>query len=215
MRPAGLLLLAAALAAPAAPADTGTEVAVRGLQAWLDGTRDLECRFEQELVSGALGGGIREWGVLYLLKPGRMRWEYLDPEPKTALVERDRTLLYLPSDRQLLRGELPSDEGLLPNLLAGDGRVTELFETSAAGPAGPGAEDGFRLRMRPKARAESFEEVILTLRPSDWAIVAAEVHDAAGNRTVYRFRDLRRNRGMSPAVFRFEPPPGTEIVDVE
>ena len=51
------------------------------------------------------------------------------------------------------------------------------------------------------------------LDPSSFEIETAEVLDAAGNVIRYRFLGLRRNRGVSPAAFHFEPPPGTEIID--
>jgi outer membrane lipoprotein-sorting protein len=59
----------------------------------------------------------------------------------------------------------------------------------------------------------SLEELVLTLRPPQFAIEEVEVLDRAGNRMRYRFSDLRRNRGVEAALFDFEPPPGTEIIE--
>ena len=57
-----------------------------GFQAWLSGTSTLDVRFRQNLVSAALGTTATESGRLYLERPGKLRWDYLDPERKVALV---------------------------------------------------------------------------------------------------------------------------------
>jgi outer membrane lipoprotein carrier protein len=199
---------AAGMAGDGAPDAAGL---VAGLQQWLDGTRDLEGRFAQQLVSGALGAGEEESGWLYIQRPGRMRWDYLDPERKVALVDGDRTWLYLEEEEQLLLGRLDEQGDLLPRLLAGEGRVTEDFEVSLLkAPDKPGSGP-YRLRLVPRGVDPGFEHVVLVLRPPRFAIEAAEVLDAAGNRIVYRFSDLRRNRGLSAGLFQLDPPEGTLI----
>lgn len=197
-------LLTAGAVLPAAPAEASEMLA--GLQRWLAGTRDLRADFRQELVSGSLGAAVAERGRLVLSRPGRMRWDYRSPERKVALVEGDRTLLYLAEDRQAYEGSLADTGGLLPVLLAGTRPLAELFRAERV----PG--DGMLLRLVPRGSEESFEQVTLRLRPGDFAIERAEVVDRTGNRVVYSFSKLERNRGVDASVFRFTPPPGTDIV---
>jgi len=182
------------------------------VQSWLDGTRDLQARFEQKLASGALGTGLEESGTVSLLRPGRMRWDYLEPERKVALVEGDETRLYLEEDRQLWKGGLDEAGGLLPLLLSSDERIAELFESSLTATPKRGGEGAYAVKLVPREGNETFRSVVLTVRPPRFAIEAAEVTDGAGNRMQYRFLDLRRNQGLSPSVFHFEPPPGTEVM---
>jgi outer membrane lipoprotein carrier protein len=198
------------LGPPTVAAETPEVLA--GLQRWLDGTRDLECRFEQTLVSGALGSGIREMGRLYLKRPGKMRWEYTRPDPKVAILNDGVALLYLPEDRQLIRGDDDWSSSPLLLLLGGAGRLGELFRAElVAAPAGSGAGT-HRLRLVPRDRGQSFEEVIVTVAASDFAIAEAEVLDDAGNRMHYRFRSAKRNRGIDDDRFVLDPPPNTEIL---
>lgn len=180
----------------------------RGLQGWLDGTRDLRCRFEQTLVSGTFGSGEPESGTLLLLRPGRMRWNYAKPEAKVALLEGDRTSVYLPEDRQLIRGHL-TETGALHTLLAGNGRIEELFVAEGI----DGTERGPRLRLVPREATDRFQSVVLELGAKNFEILAAELRDPAGNVIRYRFSGLRRNQGVAPEAFHFEPPPGTEIIE--
>ena len=177
------------------------------LQRWLDGTRQLQCNFVQELLSGALGSGLKESGRLYIARPGRMRWDYLEPERKVALIDGQRTSLYVEEDRELVHGRLDGEGELLPALLVGEGRLAGLFDAELLAASRAGVE----LRLVPLRPGEVVEEVILTLDPGDYAIRSAEVLDPAGNRMRYSFSELRRNRGLPPDVFRFEPPAGTLI----
>jgi len=206
-----LLLFALCLSAPRA-AQPEAPAVVAKLQAWIDGTRDLACRFEQALVSGAFGADVLESGRLWLSRPGRIRWDYLDPEKKTALLLGDRTLLYLPDDRQLVQGKLDPDQAALPELLAGRRRIVEVFDAKVVAPA-KGDGSLVRLRLVPRSRPEGGTDVTLLLRPPEYAIEGAEVLDGMGNRTSYRFASVRRNRGVDEALFRFEAPAGTQVVE--
>ncbi len=203
-RGTALLLLAAPLAALGA--DEGDAWA--RLQRWLAGTRDLEARFSQTLVSGALGPGPVESGRLYLERPGRMRWDYERPERKVALVIGERTRFYVAADRQLYEGTLDATEAALVELLSSGRSLDAQYEARPAEPSGAGQ---VALRLVPRTPSSLGELTVFT-RPPDHALRAVELQDGAGNTIRYEFEVVRRNHGLDPRRFDFRPPPGTEIV---
>ena len=203
-----LALLVVPLAGAAEPDATAV---LEGLQTWLDESRTLQGRFEQELLSGALGAGIEESGRIYIERPGRMRWDYVDPERKVAIVDGERTTLFLEEDLQLMLGRLEGEGDLLPALLAGEGRLASLFEASLVPTEESEKRGSHRLLLVPRRPGEVFENVELALGRRDFGIIAAVVLDAGGNRLFYRFFELERNRELPPGVFSFEPPEGTAI----
>ena len=207
----GAVLVSIVLVAGDPAGETATVVA--GLQAWLDGTQTLDMRFEQSLVSSALGTTATESGRLYLERPGKLRWDYLDPEKKIALLLGDRTALYLEDERLMSRGRLSSEQGLFPRLLAGHDRIGEFFSASLVATPSMGGRGSYRLRLVPKGDPAAMGAVTLTLRPPAFLIEGAELLDETGNRTMYRFSNVRRNRTLPEGLFAFEPPPGTEVVD--
>jgi outer membrane lipoprotein carrier protein len=203
------ILVSIALAAGGSGGDR--EAVVSGLQSWLDGTQTLEMEFRQSLVSGALGTTTTERGRLYLERPGKLRWDYADPDKKTALLIDDRTELYLQDERTLYRGRLSADQGLFPRLLAGRDRIEAFFAASIVTASTAGPRGLVRLKLVPKADHAALTEVTLALRAPAFGIEAAEVLDETGNRTTYTFSNVRRNRPLPEGVFAFEPPPGTQI----
>jgi outer membrane lipoprotein carrier protein len=207
----GAFIVALVLAAGDRVEDKAAVVA--GLQAWLDGTQTLEMRFRQSLVSGALGTSATETGRLYLERPGKLRWDYLDPEKKVALLLGDRTALYLEEERLFSRGRLSGEQGLFPRLLAGRDRLDAFFDVSLVATPSTGGRGSYRLRLVPKGEHAAMTEVTLTLHPPEFAIEGAELLDETGNRTTYAFTNVRRNRALPEGLFAFEPPPGTEVVD--
>jgi len=202
-----------ALAVPGGgPADDKAKV-LAGFQAWLDGTSTLDMRFRQSLVSGALGTTATESGRLYLERPGKLRWDYLDPEKKIALLLGDRTTLYLEEDRVMSRGRLSDDQGMFPRLLAGRDRVGDFFTATLVATPSTGGRGSYRLRLVPKGDQRAMTAVTLALRPPTFLIEGAELLDETGNRTTYSFSNVRRNLTLPVGLFAFEPPPGTEVVD--
>ncbi len=196
-----------AVGGPGARAD-----AQGAFRSWLEGSTTLEGRFEQTLLSSALGKGPSETGHLYLARPGRVRWEYESPEPKSALVLDGRTLVHLPSDRQLLRGRLEEDS-VLPRLLAGGSRFEESFSVEDLGPGG--RKGTHTLALVPKGSAGGLVKAAVTVRDRTGELEEAEIVDAAGNRMLYRFSAWRRNRPLPEGIFSLEPPAGTEVVDLD
>jgi outer membrane lipoprotein carrier protein len=212
MMPLAVILSALLLAATApAPPPPATAV-VQGFQAWLDGTATLDVRFRQSLVSGALGATAIESGRMYLERPGKIRWDYLEPERKVALLVGDRTELYVEDDRQLTRGRLTAEQSIFPRLLSGSDRIeTSFVAETVAAPTSSGPRR-YRLKLVPRGEGTSLSEVTLVLLAPDFAIESAEVLDEMGNRTSYLFSGAKRNGRLPDGIFAFEPPPGTEVV---
>jgi outer membrane lipoprotein carrier protein len=202
-----LLLVTMASAADGPDADR----LLSGLQDWLDRSSTLSGRFEQSLVSGAFGEGIQESGLIWIQRPGRMRWEYTDPEAKTAILNGNSTLFYEQEAQQMMVGSLDDGGRLLAALLAGQERLADLFTAERIRRPDLTEGRGWFLRLVPGHAEEAFEEVTLFLGRK-YQLRAVEVLDASGNRVLYRFSDLNRNSDIPEGIFEFEPPEGTEIL---
>ncbi len=171
-------------------------------------TADLVGRFTQTYRSGMLGREVVERGVVMVKRPGRMRWEYKDPETKLFVSDGRTFYFYVPADRQVIVSEQDTERSLAARLLSGKGGLLEEFDASLDEPVEEGV---LRVRLVPRREQPDIERAFLDVEPSG-RIRSILLEDVQGNRTRFRFEGLRENTGLADRLFRFEVPAGVEVV---
>jgi hypothetical protein len=79
---------------------------VQQLQARYEKTKDLQADFTQKTMIEGFEQPIKSSGKVYLKKPGRLRWNYLDPSVEDIHVNHDDVKVYVPEHKQVLVGKL-------------------------------------------------------------------------------------------------------------
>ena len=210
-----MAVIAAAHTMAAGPRDVALDELVQRLQSAHRRLDTLQAEFTQSLHSLALAAPQRESGTLYLRRPAQVRWEYREPEEKLALVDGERTWLYVPAEAQVFVGSLAELErgGVLGLLL---GEVLDVRNEFRVEPvvdeSGKPLDDA--LALLPRQPSEEFERVEVTLG-SDGLPRHIVVHGVLGDVMEYRLRKVRTGMLLDDALFRFHPPEGVEVVPVE
>jgi len=168
---------------------------------------DLTARFTQTYRSGILGRELVERGTLSIKRPGRMLWEYQEPEKKTFVSDGESFYFYVPADRQVIVRDQAGERSAPALLLAGEGRILEQFEAGLE----DAPEGRHRLLLTPRKADPEVERVYLEVDAS-YRIVGIEVFDAQGNHSRFLFEAIRENVGLSDKLFRFRIPAGVEVV---
>ena len=202
------LLACLLVAAPAAQTSDSARGLVRAIEAHHARTVDIVARFTQSYRSGMLGREIVERGVVSIKRPGRMRWEYKDPEVKLFVSDGRTFYFYVPSDRQVVVSEQDVRHSLAARLLTGAGCLLDEFEASLEEPLEEGV---LRLRLVPRQAQADVERATVDAEPGG-RIRGVLLEDMQGNRTRFRFEDVRENTGLADRLFRFEPPKGVEVI---
>ncbi len=156
-----------------------------------------------------------ESGVLWLKKPGKMRWEYRSPREKLFLSDGKDAWFYLPGDRQARRTSAKKLDDLRSplSLLLGKTRLEkELQGLSFASDVTPLTAGDVVLRGVPQALAERVSQVLLEVA-RDGKILRLVIEEVDGSATEYRFTDQKENGEISDAQFRFVPPAGVEVIE--
>jgi outer membrane lipoprotein carrier protein len=213
MMPAALFLTVLAQLAPPSPATptTGAGLArslVRKVEERHGRAADLVARFSQSYRSGLLGREIVERGVVSIKRPGRMRWEYKDPEAKLFVSDGRTFYFYVPADRQVVVSEQDVERSLAGRLLSGKGGLLEEFDASLEEPLEEGV---LRIKLVPRREQAEVERAFLDVEPSG-RIRSILLEDVQGNRTRFRFEGVRENTGVPDKLFRFEVPAGVEVI---
>ncbi|HET7747082.1 MAG TPA: outer membrane lipoprotein chaperone LolA [Vicinamibacteria bacterium] len=206
------LALTGVLALPAgavpAPPERSAEEVVRRVEERHRTLRDLTADFVQTYRSGLLGRQITEKGTVSLKPPGRMRWEYQAPERKTFVSDGRTFYFYVPADRQVITRPQDDQRGLPAQLLSGRTDVLSQFTAKDD----EGAPAGLRrVRLVPKKADAEVEWAAIDV-DGDARIRGIVIVDAQGNRSQFRFDNVRENVGIREDVFRFVVPRGVEIV---
>jgi len=163
------------------------------------------------------GGGMdrTETGVLWLKKPGKMRWEYRSPREKVFLSDGKDAWFYVPGDRQARKSPAKKLDDLRSPLsfLLGKTRLEkELQGLSFAQDVHPVSPGNVVLRGVPQAMADRVSQVLLEVTP-DSKIARIVIEEVDGSATEYRFTDQKEDVAVADSTFHFVPPAGVEVVD--
>ena len=199
-----LLLLAQG---PAHPASLDALRIAGAVEARHHRVNDYQARFVQAYRSGTLGQEIVESGTLRFKRPGRMRWEYRKPEHKLFICDGSDFYFYLPADRQVIVRHRDRDQGLAYRLLFGEVAIAREFEATVESTDGSAT----RVKLTPRRPDAELASVVLDV-DSGMRLRGIQILDLQGNRSDFRFEDVRENRGVADSVFRFEIPAGVEVV---
>ncbi len=204
----------ASAAAPAARDAESPQVAalIDAIEARYAGVRDLRAGFEQESRVASLDKIERSSGSVLIQRPGRMRWEYRQPEARVIAVDGEVVRIYAPSDRQLQVAPL-GQGGLSPtalDFLLGRGSLRGNFQAERLEAVGG---DAVGLRLRPRGDS-GFDTLELWVAPETHQIRASVLTDLFGNRTHIRFNEVRENSGVEEGAFTVSVPEGTDVIDL-
>ena len=201
-------VLAAGPAQSVAPDPSLAESLVKRIETRHARTKDLVGRFVQSYRSSLLGRELVESGIVSIKRPGRMRWEYKDPEEKLFISDGETFYFYVPEDRQVIVQQQDEQRSLAARLLFGRGDLLEEFEATMDEPWEEGV---LRVRLTPRKDDAELERAYIDVEP-DGLVRAILLEDIQGNRTQFRFEELRENTGLSDGLFRFEIPPGVDVI---
>ncbi len=192
---AALLLSAPAAEAPVADARS----LARKVQAFYETTRDLRGAFVQTYAYAAVGRKQVSRGTVAVKKPGRMRWDYESPSPKTIAVVGSRLVQYEPEVNQAFVDERFDATAMSAavTFLLGKGSLEAEFEVSLG--------EGGTLVLRPRKPDPRVETVTLFVGPAG-EVTRTQVTDGQGNVNDIAFQDLRRNAGLEDRDFEVKLP---------
>ena len=203
------LLLTGSVGAQSPTPDT----VARDVQRKYDRVTDFSADFVHSYRGGVLKQQATERGTVLVKKPGKMRWEYTAPEKKLFVSDGHKIYSYIPQDRQVIVGTMPSDERApTPALfLTGKGDITRDFNAAfdKVAEAPPGS---VVLKLTPKRREPEYESLTLVLDPDTLTLRMLITVDSQGGRSAFTFSNLKENVGVADNQFVFKMPRNVDVV---
>lgn len=151
-----------------------------------------------------------ERGTLFLRKPGKMRWEYAAPAGQMYISDGKNVLLYTPGNNRLEKSRLKDSEDMRAPLafLLGKLNFFKEFRSFTSRPEG----DGVWVSATPNSDQLAYSQVDFLVAP-DARIERVRVVGQDRSILEFTFTNEQLNAPVTPAMFAFNPPPGTEIVE--
>jgi outer membrane lipoprotein carrier protein len=192
------------------PQQSAPQVAA-ALQARYDRISDFTADFTQHYQSGVLKRKVTERGTLQVKKPGKMRWDYTDPEKKLFISDGARISLYVPADKQVTVTPVPSqDEATTAVLfLVGKGNLTRDFTVTFTKNQEAGTHG---LRLQPKLPERDYDWLEIVVDQSTLQIRSLTAADRQGGQSTFVLSKVKENVGLSDKTFAFIPPRGTDVI---
>jgi outer membrane lipoprotein carrier protein len=191
---------------------------VKQLQARYEKTKDLQADFTQKTVIEGFERSIASSGKVYIKKPGRLRWNYLDPSVEDIYVNRDDVKVYVPEHKQVLVGKLTQMAASKAplELLLGAAKLEESFDIEPTPGKGRGVGGIRLLTLLPKSRegeaGKSLQRIVLEVFPKTYFIRTLSLHEVSGNVSNFEFSSLQPNTGLGDSLFDLKLPPDVEVV---
>ena len=197
-------VLLLAMCAFATLADAAT---LARLRAFVRETQTMHANFTQVVVDANGRQVAQASGQFSIARPGRFRWTVEKPYKQLLVGDGDRVWIYDQDLNQVISRKSDRALGNTPAaLLSGREEVEAAFEWHDL----PAAEGLEWLGATPKDKESAFRELRLGFDAS--GLVALDVTDNFGQRTVIRLSKLDRNPKLGPDLFRFTPPAGADVV---
>ncbi len=182
---------------------------VEGIERHYNSLSALKMGFEQSMEYAGRKRNS-ESGTLYLLRPGKMRWEYSDPQGKLGVSDGTVFRQYNPYTHQVRQVNLEEMTDLRAPLsfLLGRMRLRRMFRNLRVGEV----EGQPALLGEGRGGQDFFSRVEFAFTPDDYAITGIRIVGRDESVNAYRFSDEVKNPSLAAALFEFKAPPGAEVV---
>ncbi len=205
--PASLLKLAAVLGllfifAGGAWAKSGSEQ----LRTFLKNNQTLQARFTQSVLNEEEQRAVQAQGIIYIRRPGRLRWDYQEPYVQHIVADGRQVWIYDPELEQAsTQSQKNAFNGTPALLLSSDDAVEEHFEVIDIG----NSQGLDWVELIPRDQESQFIRILLAF--GDNELQRLEMADKFGQVTRFQFYDMVYNLKLSEDLFKLDLPDRYEV----
>jgi outer membrane lipoprotein carrier protein len=144
-------------------------------------------------------------------QPGRMRWEYLVPDPQTIITDGNDLWVFRPEENQVMVGKAPAffGKGKGAGFLSNIGIIRQGFQISRAPEEDP---KFYRLNLVPKKSSVDLMEMKLEIAKKSFDLIRIITFNVYGDETRIELKNFNFTKPPSEDLFRFEVPEGADVV---
>lgn len=195
----GLLLLVPAVVHAAEPPDY--------FSGFFNGLLTMQADFDQQVLDGNRQLLQSSQGHMWIMRPGRFRWDYESPYKQQLVADGERLWSY---DEELEQVTVqPASEVLTSTpamLLSGDQPLELLFDIEETSTTTADQQ----VTLIPKSDDSNVKRLHVYF--TDQLLTRIDAEDSFGNTTQFSFTRVQRNPQLDEKLFSFTPPAGADII---
>lgn len=207
------LILAALLAA--APPAADTAAILKSLESAGRALKTMKASFVETKVLVLLDEKQETRGDVLLQVPGRLRWNYVAPQPSAMVIKDGRFSRYIPKSKQVFRGEAKGEADLLVGFGPGAAGLGKKYEVALVGEEAVAGTPAYVLDLKPRpdqASSGLFSGIRLWVDKARSIPVQTRLTEPTGDHTTIRFEGVVLNGPVAASAFDLKLPSGVEEV---
>jgi len=199
------------VAAPAAQAAPAAASVVDHVQQFYAGIKQVTASFRQAVTNDTFGSTKTSDGTVWIMKPGKMRWDYLEKKKTGVEVKKsfisNGTYLYVVEhdNKQVVKKNLERD--LMPvavSFLYGKGDLKAEFNPELDKSGKYGEKGDLVLKLTPKQPSAQYKNLYLVVSPTDFHVSQSVIIDSSNNVNHFRFFAPDFEKPIKDAYFEFD-----------
>ena len=202
-----------ASAAGGAVGDLTLDQIVDGVQGFYEKTDSFKASFTQEIKKRYKPGpAVERSGIVYFQKPGKMRWDYKNPEPVYYVTDGETLWVYEPSENTAFKGDIRNSRmASTMKFLFGAGKLRDEFTITL----GKASREGMvRLELLPKSGEQGYKKLALLVDGSTFEIRESWLTDPADDVSHITFANQTYAPIKNPEWFDWKPGPEVKVQDL-
>jgi outer membrane lipoprotein carrier protein len=200
------------LATPTAvtAASSASDVVDR-VQQFYANIKQVTAQFRQAVTNDTFGSTKTSDGTVWIMKPGKMRWDYLEKRKTAVEVKKsfisNGTYLYVVEhdNKQVVKKNLKQD--LMPvavSFLYGKGDLKAEFNAEIDKSGKYGAKEDIVLKLTPKGPSAQYKVLVLVVNHDDFHVSQSIIIDASNNINHFRFFTPDFEKSIKDSYFEFD-----------
>jgi outer membrane lipoprotein carrier protein len=201
-----------AAAAATAPAALDANAVVGEVQKFYAGIKQVTAQFRQSVTNNTFGSTKTSDGTVWLMKPGKMRWDYVEKKKGVTKVKKsfisNGAYLYVVEhdNKQVVKKNLQND--LMPvavTFLYGKGDLKAEFNAEIDKSGKYGTKDDIVLKMTPKKPSAQYKNLYLVVATDgNYRVKQSVIVDSSNNINQFMFFKPDFEKGLKDSIFEFD-----------
>jgi len=178
------------------------------LQRYFHALKSFQADFKQQVKNSQLGSVNEASGKLYILRPGKFRWNYQQPYEQQIVSDGKKVWIYDADLEQVTVKQVNASLSQTPAMLLSDDHpIEDSFDVTQF----MGEDKLVWFELIPKGKDTSFTSIRMGFASEKLAQMVLE--DNLGQITELRFSNSQRNLSLKTTLFDFTPPKGVDVFE--